>query len=121
MSYISTEDVRAKRIKIKKTFPGFKFSITCQRHSSIHVSILEAPINMLTGDKEYESVNHFYIEDHYKETPEIMEILLKIKNILSKGQHEIVYDGDYGSVPNFYINISIGSWDKPFKIKGEKK
>lgn len=119
MPYISAEDVKKKRQEIRKAFPKFKISVTGQSHSSIHVDILEAPFNMLT-EKElfgYEPVNHFYIEEHFKNTPKIMEVLLKIKDIISKGQKEIVYDGDYGSVPNFYINMRIGRWDRPFKIK----
>lgn len=35
---------------------------------------------------------------------------------MNQGNGELVYDGDYGSVPNFYTTITIGEWDKPFKI-----
>lgn len=118
MPYISSEEVKAKRERIKKEFPGFKFSITRKHHSSINVNILEAPINLLTNKegRTHEQINHFYIEEHYKDNPEIKNVLLKIYNIMSEGVRIISEDGDYGSIPNFYTNISIGTWEKPFKI-----
>ena len=30
-------------------------------------------------------------------------------------------DSDYGSVPNFYVRLSIGEWDRPYQIKGANK
>jgi len=50
-----------------------------------------------------------------------MNVLLKIKAILIKGQKEEVYDSDYGSVPNFYININIGEYETPFSVVNKKK
>lgn len=119
MPYIEKEDVKKKRAKIRKMFPCFKFSITRENSTSINLKILEAPFNMLTmhnSDKGYETVNCFYIEEHYKKYPEIKDVLIKIKNILYKGEHQESYDGDYGSIPNFYVHMSIGDWDCPFKV-----
>ena len=123
MPYISAENVKIKRVKIKKEFPNFKFSITKNNSSGIVVTILEAPFNMLVRDPihRYEQVNHFYIENMYKKYPEVMNVLLKIKAILIKGQKEEVYDSDYGSVPNFYININIGEYETPFSVVNKKK
>ena len=118
MPYLSAEDVKTKRNLIKKAFPAYKFSITREHHSTISVYITEAPINLLTNDEHrgYEQVNHFYIKEHYAETPRIRDILSKIYKIAKEGNRIISEDGDYGFIPNFYINISIGKWDKPFKI-----
>ena len=117
MPYISTEDVRAKRNVLKKEFPEFKFSVRRSGGSSIHVDILEAPFNMLTEGSNYEQVNQFYIAEHYKHFPKISRVLLRIYEILKEGNYIENEDGDYGSIPHFYVNISIGNWEKPFQVK----
>lgn len=118
MPYIATDDVKVRREAIKKAFPRFKFSITREHHSSISVDILEAPFNMITNkeNRPYEQVNHYYIAEHYKDYPQIKEVLEKIYHIMASGNHIIAEDADYGSIPAFYTNISIGRWDKPFKV-----
>lgn len=121
MPYISKEEVARKRNKLKKEFPNFKFSVTCKNHSKICVIILEAPFNMLSDNDTYESVNQYYIQEHYKDE-QTRKTLQKIKDIINEGNGVLVEDGDYGTVPNFYIDINIGSFDKPFKVvKKEKK
>jgi hypothetical protein len=117
MPYISTTEVAQKRTELKRALPEFKMSIRRENHSLINVSLLEGPIPMLPEGQSYSSVNHFYIDEHYKDQPQIREILKTIHNILTRDQEELVYDGDYGSVPNFYIRISIGSYDKPYLVK----
>ena len=32
-------------------------------------------------------------------------------------QKEVTYDYDYGSIPNYYLNMRIGKWDKPYILK----
>lgn len=115
MSYIASETVKEKRKAIKKAFPTWKFSITRKHHSTISVSILEADIKLT--DKPNESVNHFYIKDHYKDKPEIAEALQKIADIMMEGKETMYHDADYGNVPNFYVHLNIGEWDKPFVYK----
>lgn len=116
MAYISNEEMKVKRDAIKKAFPKWKFSITRRHHSTIKVEILEADIKLT--DKANESVNHFYVKDHYKDKPEVCEALETIVNIMTEGKKIVSEDGDYGSIPNFYVSLSIGQWDKPFVYKG---
>ncbi|MFS4469139.1 LPD29 domain-containing protein [Maribacter sp. 2210JD10-5] len=118
MPYITTEEVKEKRNAIKKALPDFKFSVTRQNGTSISVAIMEGKLDLM-GDsqRDYESVNHFYIEDNYKDKPEVKKVLKTIYDIAKGGQRELTYDGDYGSVPNFYVDITIGRWDKPYEIK----
>jgi hypothetical protein len=41
---------------------------------------------------------------------------------MKEGKKEESFDGDYGSIPTFYVNLRIGDWDKPFKyVKPEPK
>lgn len=113
MPYITNEQVDEKRKAIKKTFPNWKFSITKKHHSSIDVVILEADINLT--EKQNESVNPYYVKDHYKDNNEVMEALQKIVDILEGDNETLYHDGDYGNIPKFYTHLSIGAWDKPFK------
>jgi hypothetical protein len=110
-------------MKIRREFPDFKFSITKSHNSGIDVVITQAPFNMLVRKDDFKEsrVNPYYITDHYKNYPEVMNVLLRIKEIIQSGQKEEVYDSDYGSVPNFYISISIGGHAKPFSVKRVNK
>lgn len=110
MPYITTERVKEIRNEIKKALPEYKFSIRCRDYSSVDISIVSGPLDFGT---EYSQVNHYYIKDHYQGEAE--RVLLVIKQIASAGVYTEVVDGDYGSVPSHYVNISIGQWDKPYK------
>lgn len=116
-----SERVSQIREKIKKEFPDFKFSIT-KKDNGVRIAILSAPINLLEGtenERKYTSVNNFYIDEHYKDYPEVRDALKKIDSIASEGvtYHET---GDYGRQPNFYVDITIGQWDKPFEYIPKK-
>jgi len=120
MPLISPKRVKEIRNTIKAKYPKFKFSITTNHHSSVHIDILSGPIQMITTEqrpgKGHEQVNHYYIEDHYEKFPEVRDILLDIYNIANEGNGTEVIDGDYGRIPNFYVNIAIGRWDEPYTI-----
>lgn len=125
MPFISTEEVARKRKELKKEFPNYKFSVT-KNNSTINVVVVESPIELrITGRSEnefpnYEQVNVFWIEDTYKEYPEILKVLQKIYSIINDKNGVLVEDGDYGAVPNFYTSISIGSYNKPFSVVTKK-
>lgn len=116
-----SERVSEIREKIKKEFPDFKFSVT-KKDNGVRIAILSAPINLLEGEeneRKYISVNNFYIDEHYKDYPEVRDVLKKIDSIASEGvtYHET---GDYGRQPTFYVDITIGQWDKPFEYIPKK-
>jgi hypothetical protein len=120
MPYISTEEVAAKRQALKVSFPEYKFSVRRRDLHQIRVAIISGPIQLLTGeaiDRGYRQVNHFWIEERYEETPEIMKVLCGVRDILTDGQKELVYDGDYGSVPNYYVSLNVGEFDKNYEVK----
>ncbi|HWY35750.1 MAG TPA: LPD29 domain-containing protein [Nitrosopumilaceae archaeon] len=118
MSYISTEDVATKRKEIKTAFPNWKFSITREHYSSLNVVILEADIKLT--DKENVSVNQYYIKEHYADNKEVRDALQSIVDIMMRGKKTVSTDGDYGNIPNFYVNLEIGKWNKPFVFKRVK-
>ena len=106
MAYISSENVAQKRKQIKAAFPGYKFSITRNNSSGICVDILAGPI--------YQQVNTFYIKEHYAAKPALQKLLLGIYEIAAAGKTTGDYDSDYGFIPSFYVNISIGTWSKDY-------
>lgn len=119
MPYITPEAIKEKRVQLRKLFPKFKLSVTGRHHSVINVSIMSGPLpfptDMLKNDNEqYTSVNHFYINENYKNEPKWKKVLNTINEIITKEQRELVYDGDYGSVPTYYVNINIGKWDREY-------
>lgn len=117
MGYITTERVDVIRKELKAAFPDYKFSISKRHHSTIVVSILEAPLPLTS--KPYESVNIYWLRDIKDvEKRTVLEI---IKDIANKG---ITWyeTGDYGNQPSHYLDLSIGTWEKSFKmtIKNDK-
>lgn len=119
MPYMSPERVKEIRKQIKKEFPEFKFSIRTIHYSTVSVAILSGPIEMIYDDiyhDRYQQVNHYYLDDHYGEHPEVLKVLKRIYEIMNEGNYTEVVDGDYGAVPRFYCDISIGQYNKPYQI-----
>ncbi len=117
MPYLSAERVAEIRTQLKKEFPDYKFSVTRSNHSGVSVSVLSAPFNLLRdASRTYEQINQFYIHDNYKEMPEAAAVLGKMYAIINSGNRTVSEDGDYGSIPAFYVTMSVGSFDKPFLV-----
>jgi hypothetical protein len=118
MPYINKEEVKAKRDAIKKAFPDFKFSIVCKNYSTISIHILEGNIEL---KKERSQINNWLIEKEYSDNPEAKEMLQKVYDIANDGNRVLVEDGDYGSVPKFYVDLEVGTWDKDYIFKPKTK
>ena len=104
MPYISAEQVKTIRQRIKAVFPKFRFSIRKDNYAVVSVTVLSGPIAPPSSDLF--NVNHFYINDHYSEYPQWRKLLGTIKTIINDGNGGH-HDGDYGFVPNWYTNIKI--------------
>lgn len=107
MPYITIEAVAAKRALLKKAFPEYKLSITRLHSSTICVDIMNGPIELTDAQ-----VNVFYAHEHY--IGEAKRVICGIIAILKGGEKIISHDTDYGNVPNFYYEVNIGKWDKPY-------
>lgn len=121
MAFITTEEVKTMRNKLKETYPakkGWKFSVTREHYSCVRCVILSAPIELRQDPaKEYESVNNFWIESHYEKFPEIKEVLANVTKILNTDNYNNSdLMTDYHDVGH-YITLRVGDWDKPFTIK----
>ena len=119
MAYISAEEVKKIREKIKKEFKNFKFSITKEHSMTVNVDILEGDIDFyecLTEKEYYENrkdrlyiqVNEYHIDKHF--TGEVMKMLLRIKHIITSSKSH--YDRNFGDMGadyadfNYFYNIS---------------
>ena len=80
MAYIGADSVKAIRVALNAEFPEIKFSVTLDGHSSVVVSIMESPYNLINEyeadmpindyihDKEgYMNINHYYPERYAHE------------------------------------------------------
>ena len=124
MAYISAEEVKVIRNTLKATFPissGWKFSVRGRDHSSVTVTVLQAPIFML-ADEDFDitnvDVNQYYIEDHF--TGDVKTVLLMIKSIITRTHWDKSdIQTDYFNCA-FYYNMKIGTWEKEFNFAPNK-
>ena len=112
MPFIEIEKVAQIRNELKKQFPEFKFSVTRKHYTCLDIAIISGPIKLI--DEDYKQINQYYINENYE--GKTKDILLKVNEIASRDERTMFIDSDYGAVPNFYIHISIGQWDRPYKI-----
>lgn len=112
MPYITTESVKEIRDDLKLTFPEFRFSVRREHYSSVNIAIVSGPIDFGT---KYCQVSKYHLDSSW--TGEQYKMLRLIFDYATRDQRELVNDSDYGSVPTFYVNVSIGKWDKPYQVK----
>lgn len=117
MPYISTEEVKEIRNNLKEKFPQIKFSVRRLHHSKVMVVAKSGSV-FKEFNGLYEDVNPFHPNHNFSKS-ESLEIAKDILSIISKKEYIVVHDADYGAVPNFYYDFSIGDWDKPYKYVGE--
>lgn len=111
MPYITTESVKEIRNELKASFPQFKFSVVRRHHMSVDVSIMAGPIDFGKTDV---SVNKYWLDQHWGHNRKALKFLKAVVGIVGREQRELTYDGDYGSVPTYYFDVSIGQWNKPY-------
>jgi hypothetical protein len=120
MAYMNKEKKAAIAAEIKKIIPkDWKYSLRVHHHSTISMSILSAPTELIHNlygrdDIEYMDVNQYWAKEHMKECTEkaIILALIDALNLDNHDRSDIMTD--YFDVGH-YINLSIGRWDKPFQ------
>ena len=114
MPYITSEQVKEIRQEVKAKFPGFKFSIVKRHYSGVNIAVLKGPIDF--GSHAQRGVNHFFINRNFKDNELARDFLLSLLNTVYgvREVEEESHDDDYGSIPNYYIGIEIGTWDKKY-------
>ena len=142
MAYISTNEVKEVRTALKERFKNkLKFSVKRDHYSSVVVSIMSGEINFYDGslDREdswhkdaakhifdgHESINEYYPENYGKHGALFQDIVNIMKTAPANAENgREWYDRsdamtDYFDTA-FYVNLSVGKWDKPYEFKGVK-
>ncbi len=112
MAYVSKEKMKQVREDLKKEFPtkqGWKFSIKKRDYAVVDVAIMKSPFDFET---EYMQLNQYCLEEDF--SGEKRKELEKVLDIINEGNFDKSdVMTDYFHV-GFYINLSIGRWDKPY-------
>lgn len=119
MPYLDKSYTKQVRQQLRKQFPDFKFSVRTRDHMSLAVRILSGPLDLIPNSSNgNENVNQYHVDKHYEEFPEKRDFLTQVLDIMMQKHDSCVStDGDYGNIPNFYIDLQIGKWDRPYEVK----
>lgn len=108
------------RTYLKEAYSDCKWSVRYSSYSggsSIHVSLMEAPYCVFKDEnKTHGSINHYHFDRDENYIPKAHAML---KDVLAfiESYH---YDDSDGMIDyfctNFYYDLSVGTWDKPFKV-----
>lgn len=133
MAYVSQE-LKAKlapAIKAVCKKYGIKATLAVQHHSTLALNIKSGGIdfignsNRVCGSSHYQvsrgfkpntsgycNVNHYWYKDHYDGVA--LKFLKEVISAMNNGNHDNSHiQSDYFDV-GWYININIGSWNKPY-------
>jgi len=127
MAYMNQDKkarIKAALDKVLKPL-GIKYSLSVQNHMSITCTIRSAPFNMLADrikpnqfERGYAQVNPYWFSDHY--VPRSANVL---KHVVDAMQAADYFDRSDAQVDYFhtayYFHVNIGSYDKPFQVKGK--
>jgi hypothetical protein len=105
----TTERVKSIRNELKNVLPAYKFSVTKRHYNGVSIVILSGPAKLT--EQNYEDVNVYYIN----EQPEgVKKNVLNIVNSIASEGVTYRETGDYVTQPDFYVNIKIGEFSKPY-------
>lgn len=128
MAFITADQTRNIKARLKKAYPKFKFSVRNSNHSSVDVTIVSGPIKFgytddaihrmtykpETKEFDYCQINHYYTENYTHS-----DILEGIVDIIQKGNHDNSdIMTDYFDV-GWYVHLSVGAWNKPYLYTGK--
>lgn len=145
-SYRSTKEIAATvRSELKKQLPGWKFSVVVNHHTSITISLISGPGQVVEARHDWEvgrvpytkdfpfpgyaQLNHYQLlADGGEEkrltngvylTPKGWEVLKKATEILS-AEHWDKSDSmtDYFCCA-FYRQVQIGKWNQDYQVKAK--
>lgn len=113
MGYISSEDVKKIREKIKEKYGDkYKFSVTTQHNSTVNICIMEGVKDFTNPN--YDRNDHSYgREKQY--TKAYYELEEKLLDVCREVNQPSYYEtGDYGTQPSYYKYVQLGQWDKEY-------
>lgn len=124
MAYITKEEVANIRNALKKEFPDIKFSVTRRDHVAVNIILRSGNVDFFANDKQecdrkWINVSRYNLEKDFDS--QCLQVLTKINEIAYSQDY---YDHSDAQIDYFdtayYVDISIGSWDKPYVLKESK-
>lgn len=133
MAYMSQEKKAEIAAELKKVMPkDWKYSLSVDGHSTLVLTISAAPVDLLkayneavsaerarfgnpfTPETEYVAPNLYHLDTQF--TGPLLETFQTIKKTMNAGNHDRSdLMTDYFDV-GWYVKISIGRWNKPFRF-----
>src|SRR5476651_872128 len=130
MAYMDQKKKAAIAAELKKVMPkDWKYSLGVRHHSTITLTISEAPVDLLSeinrrnGERshgrhhhvftDYVSVNEHYLAEQFDETLTVMQQIKAALDLDNHDRSDIMTD--YFDVGH-YIKIEIGKHNKPFVV-----
>tara|TARA_R100000789_G_scaffold43945_1_gene45137 strand:+ start:430 stop:858 length:429 start_codon:yes stop_codon:yes gene_type:complete len=128
VAYITTEETKQIRNKLKEEFPNLKFSVSKgYGNYSVNVAIVKGDVDFRDirwygrrGNNKYHiPINQYHLYQ-YKEHEELFE---KILNIIKTAPDRKWFDHSNSQIDYFctayYIDLSVGNWKNPYIYSGE--
>jgi len=128
MAYVD----QAKKAKIaaalKPVVPqGWKYSLKVRHHSTIVMTVYEAPFDLIRAHKASDyfnpettnelSVNPYHYRSHLEDEA-VADVFEQIFDALNTDNHDRSdIQTDYFDVGH-YVELRVGRWDKPFRVTG---
>ena len=129
MAYITKEEVAAIRAALKAEFgASWKFSVTLENYSGVRIAVMESPLDFAAasigrdadGNRRDLSSGHCSINEWRLDSHWSGEALVALQKISEIAHSQGWYDRsdrmtDYFDIA-YFIWLSIGRWDKPYKM-----
>jgi hypothetical protein len=119
MDNYNIKDVSKKvKDRLYSKYPNYSFSVTSERGmtDSLYIYWLGADFNPFieVGETDID-VNTYYVDNETRLIPKGLDVVKEIYKIAK--EYQTSYErGDNHRVKNFYLNIKVGKWDKPFTV-----
>ena len=108
------------RSYLKEAYSDCKWSVRYSSYSggsTIYVALMEAPYNVFVdGVEKHADVNEYHFDRDDKYVSKAHTMIQNVIDFINSYRYDDS-DGmiDYFST-NFYYDVSVGKWDKPFKV-----
>ena len=122
MAYVSQADKAELAPAIKAVLKKYnvKASISVRHHSTLVVTIKSGNIDFDMAEEQYNQVNTYWIDTHYKGTAR--KFLNELKAAM---EGPGFYNNDDAMTDYFnrshYTDINIGCWNKPYVFMGARE
>lgn len=113
------------RTYLKEAYSDCKWSVRCSSASMcthVSVALMEAPYQVFVDEtKTHIDLNEYYMDKETRLVPEAKAMMTDVVELINSYR----YDDSDGMIDyfdtNFYYDVSVGKWDKPFKVVYRKK